>query len=91
MQNIYKTRASIVHAFPDNCQDGDVQLVGGETEREGRVQLCLGGRWGAVCDHQWSMAEANVVCAQFGYHYTGQKELHKIRLSTLYLHAYATY
>ena len=49
--------------------------MGGETEREGRVQLCLYGRWGSVCDHQWSVADANVVCAHLGYHPTGQNAL----------------
>ena len=59
----------------DSCQNGDVRLVGGETEREGRVQLCLYGRWGSVCDQQWSVADANVVCAHLGYHPTGQNTL----------------
>ena len=52
---------------PVSCTDGDIQLVGGETEREGRVEVCLDQRWGTVNGDGWSSVDAQVVCRQLGY------------------------
>ena len=55
----------------DSCQDGDVRLAGGQLENEGRVELCLKGRWGSVSDDEWSTSNSEVVCRQLGYHISG--------------------
>ena len=55
------------------CTYGNVQLVGGTTPYDGRVELCINNAWGTVCDDSWNSADATVVCRQLGYATTGCK------------------
>ena len=49
------------------CTQGEVQLVGGQSEYEGRVEVCDDGEWKTVCDRGWKVEEAMVVCRQLNY------------------------
>ena len=68
--NIYST----VHTWPTvatNCTNNDVRLAGGLGPTEGRVEVCVEGRWSGVCRSWWNYQDAFVVCRQLGYPATG--------------------
>ena len=65
--------ALILYAGID-CDQGDVRLIGGTTDLEGRVEFCNNNQWGTVCDDSWGVPDATVVCRQLGYSDTGQHE-----------------
>lgn len=50
-----------------NCSNGDVRLVGGHDNHEGRVEVCYNRKWGMVCQKNWDYRDASVVCYQLGY------------------------
>ena len=51
---------------PTECSHGDVRLVNGSREKEGRVEVCAYGYWAIACDGNWNSAATRLVCKQLG-------------------------
>ncbi|CAI9723082.1 deleted in malignant brain tumors 1 protein-like [Octopus vulgaris] len=49
------------------CSKYKVQLRGGNSPKEGRVEIFQNGMWGTVCDRNWNDEAASVICRSLGY------------------------
>jgi hypothetical protein len=54
------------------CDDGDLRLVGGDSENDGLLQVCFSGRWGTVNVDGWTQVDTQVTCRQLGFNNAGQ-------------------
>ena len=62
-----------------DCVDGDLRLVGGDSENEGVLQVCFNQRWGTVNGDGWTNGDTKVACRQLGLNTEGQIILRKNR------------
>ena len=53
----------------EECENDDIRLTDeGQPPNEGRVEICVDGEWGPICDRYnfWNEEAAAVVCRQLG-------------------------
>ena len=58
---------SMFHNATVGRDTGVIRLVGGNSVREGRIEMFNGQNWGTVCDDYWNSNNAGVVCRQLGF------------------------
>ncbi len=66
---------STVNSTGSVCNYGDVRLVNGDNQYEGRVEVCISNGWQTVCDNGWDSNDARVICNQLGFAYSGCKQV----------------
>lgn len=54
-------------ANEESCNEGDLRLIGSETDHEGDLEICLFGVWSSVCDEAWTKTNSDVACRQLGF------------------------
>ncbi|XP_023029009.2 lysyl oxidase homolog 2 [Leptinotarsa decemlineata] len=68
-EEIKRKRAQLIKKHLKRLKkvDGGIKLVGGRGEFEGNVEILHDGSWGAICDDEWDVTEARIICKQLGY------------------------
>jgi len=64
--NIFVTDADQVET-ENNKNETLYRLRGGDEDHEGRVEVFFGGEWGTVCDDNWNLVNARVICRSLGW------------------------
>ena len=83
-QSILQLFFFLIAPSNDTCTtNGDVRLVGGRNQYEGRVEVCYNRQWGTVCGrHSWDTTDAGVACRQLGHSALGNFLLWELRHCT---------
>ena len=51
----------------EGCHEGNVRLVNGTVEKEGRLEICNNGIWGGICSSGFTPIDGYIACKQIGY------------------------
>ena len=68
-----------------------MRLAGGESEFEGRVEVCLNRRWGTVSSDGWMQTNTRVVCNELGYDFSGKQIRIKTSLILVFMLRYSSH
>ena len=66
LANTVTVEIKLLYSLFEGCKHSSIRLVG-SSPLEGRLELCNHGVWGTVCDHDFDILDANVVCRQLAY------------------------
>ena len=70
---LYKLATNGFHdAVAAQYGDGNLRLVGGSYQWEGRVEVFFNRSWGTITDSNWTSEDAQAVCRTLGYFRPGK-------------------
>ena len=61
------TRSLFCDAHAAGCTNGDIRLVNGTSNRNGRLEVCYNNAWGTICQNRFFAVDAGVACGQLGF------------------------
>ncbi len=61
------TSFDLLYHFKAVCDDGEIRLVDGDDNTEGRLEVCYNGQWGTVCSDEFGYVDGRVACRQLGF------------------------
>ena len=67
-----------------DCVDGELRLVNGSNQREGRLEICFNRAWGTICGDVFNQTEATVACGQLGFARQGAVIYDELICTSLY-------
>ena len=71
-----------------NCSNGDIRLVNGTTELEGRLEICINNAWGTICSQGFTADDAEVVCRQLEVPFSGMLVVIIVQYSDILVYLY---
>ena len=66
-QSIINTSSFLISKYVASCSNGQIRLIEGTSEIEGRAEICSNQRWETISTRFWSSEEARVTCNALGY------------------------
>ena len=67
------------------CNDGDLKLVGGGSETQGRLEICFSQRWTTIDGEGWTHNDTEVACRELGLPTTGLQAMGSLYTTCMYL------
>ena len=69
-------------SFTATCEENSIRLVGGASELEGRVEVCVNGDWGTITSTGWDEVDASITCTHLGFSPLGELKIVSSRVLT---------
>ena len=74
MTDVYVVKIDVIYhltlsaAAGFSCTNGELHLEGGNSQYDGRVEVCVDNKFTTVCnDGTWGPPEAQIVCRQLNF------------------------
>ena len=57
----------LLYVYIARCSDGQIKLIEGNSEENGRLEICSDKRWESLSGYYWEPNVARVACIELGF------------------------